>query len=284
MVTTLPARPETDPRSAVHNTDISTRGPIVRAQGVTKIFPSKRGDVVALHDVDWTMPDGEFVALIGPSGCGKSTLLNMVAGLIHPTTGTVSYDDVPIESINTRIAYMTQQDSVFPWRTVLDNVMLPLELRGMDREVRREKAARMLDLVQLTGFEDSYPSQLSGGMRKRVGLAQTLVYDPETILLDEPFGALDAMLKLGLQAELMAMIDAEETSVRNVLLVTHDLDEAVTLADRVVVMSARPGRIKAEVPIVLDRPRDPKTIRDTPEFQEARRTVWAELQDEIVIE
>ena len=144
--------------------------------------------------------------------------------------------------------------------------------------------SRMLDLVQLTGFEDSYPSQLSGGMRKRVGLAQTLVYDPETILLDEPFGALDAMLKLGLQAELMAMIDAEETSVRNVLLVTHDLDEAVTLADRVVVMSARPGRIKAEVPIVLERPRDPKTIRDTPEFQEARRTVWAELQDEIVIE
>ena len=260
------------------------RGPIVRAEGVTKVFPSKRGDVTALHDVDWAMNDGEFVALIGPSGCGKSTLLNMVAGLIHPTTGTVSYDDVPVRTINTRIAYMTQQDSVFPWRTVLDNVMLPLELRGIDRDARRDKAARMLELVQLTGFEDSYPSQLSGGMRKRVGLAQTLVYDPETILLDEPFGALDAMLKLGLQAELMAMIDAEETSVRNVLLVTHDLDEAVTLADRVVVMSARPGRIKAEVPIHLERPRDPKTIRDTPDFQEARRTVWAELQDEIVIE
>ncbi len=272
-------------RSAVQNpSPTPAPTPIVRAEGVTKIFPSKRGDVTALHEVDWSMVDGEFVALIGPSGCGKSTLLNMVAGLISPTTGTVRYGDEPIRSINTRIAYMTQQDSVFPWRTVLANVLLPLELRKVPEDERLERARRILAMVDLTGFEDSYPSQLSGGMRKRVGLAQTLVYDPETILLDEPFGALDAMLKLGLQAELMAMIDSDETTVRNVLLVTHDLDEAVTLADRVVVMSARPGRIKSEVRIDLPRPRDPRTIRDTPEFQAIRREVWAELQDEIVIE
>lgn len=280
-----PKETTADSRSSVQETASPTeRAPIVRAENVTKVFPSKRGDVTALHDVQWSMAEGDFVALIGPSGCGKSTLLNMVAGLLSPSAGTVYYDSEPIRSVNTRIAYMTQQDSVFPWRTVLDNVLLPLQLRKVDADSRRDRAQRIIDMVDLSGFEDSYPSQLSGGMRKRVGLAQTLVYDPETVLLDEPFGALDAMLKLALQAELMTMIDSDQTSVSSVLLVTHDLDEAITMADRVVVMSARPGRIKSEVKVDLSRPRDPRTIRDTSEFQEVRRGVWGHLQDEIVIE
>lgn len=258
--------------------------PVIRAEAVTMVYPSPQGDVTALHGVDWEMRQGEFVALIGPSGCGKSTLLNMVAGLLSPSSGVVRYAGRPVRGVNTDVAYMTQRDSVFPWRTVLRNVVLPLELRGVGRAEREARAREMLHVVELDGFEDSFPAQLSGGMRKRVGLAQTLVYQPETILLDEPFGALDAMLKLALQAELMAMIDSPDSSVSNVLLVTHDLDEAVTLADRVVIMSARPGRVKCEVEVDLPRPRDPKRIRDGADFQAVRRRIWAQLQDEITIE
>jgi NitT/TauT family transport system ATP-binding protein len=258
--------------------------PVMAARGVSKVFPSKNGDVVALKDVDWAMEPGEFVALIGPSGCGKSTLLNLVAGLLKPTIGTVEYGGKPLVSVNTHVGYMTQKDSVFPWRTVLRNVALPLELRGVGKEEREAKAREFIKLVQLEGFESEYPSKLSGGMRKRVGLAQSLVAGPETILLDEPFGALDAMLKLALQAELMSMIDSPASSVKNVLLVTHDLDEAVTLADRVVIMSPRPGRIRTEIRVDLPRPRDPVTIRDSEDFQAKRREIWAYLQDEIRVE
>lgn len=259
-------------------------GPVVAARGVSKVFPSRDGDVVALRDVDWEMQPGEFVALIGPSGCGKSTLLNLVAGLLGPTIGKIEFEGECLTSVNTRVGYMTQKDSVFPWRTVLSNVALPLELRGMGREEREERAREFIRLVQLEGFESAFPSKLSGGMRKRVGLAQSLVAGPETILLDEPFGALDAMLKLALQAELMAMIESPDSSVKNVLLVTHDLDEAVTLADRVVIMSPRPGRIRTEIRVELPRPRDPVTIRDSDDFQEKRREIWAYLQDEIRVE
>jgi NitT/TauT family transport system ATP-binding protein len=256
----------------------------MQVSGITKVFPSRNGDVVALKDVDWKMEPGEFVALIGPSGCGKSTLLNLVAGLLQPTVGAVHFGGKPLTGVNTQVGYMTQKDSVFPWRTVLSNVGLPLELRGVGKEEREVAARRFISLVQLDGFEDAFPSKLSGGMRKRVGLAQSLVAGPETILLDEPFGALDAMLKLALQAELMSMIESPESSVRNVLLVTHDLDEAVTLADRVVIMSPRPGRIRTEVRVDLPRPRDPVTIRDSREFHEKRREIWAYLQDEIRVE
>lgn len=259
-------------------------GSVIAARGVSKVFPSRNGDVVALKDVDWEMQPGEFVALIGPSGCGKSTLLNLVAGLLKPTMGTIEYAGKPLTEVNTQVGYMTQKDSVFPWRTVLSNVALPLELRGVGKQEREERARAFIDLVQLTDFADAYPAKLSGGMRKRVGLAQSLVAGPETILLDEPFGALDAMLKLALQAELMAMIESPDSSVRNVLLVTHDLDEAVTLADRVVIMSPRPGRIRTEIRVDLPRPRDPVTIRDAHDFQEKRREIWAFLQDEIRVE
>lgn len=258
--------------------------PIIKAVRATKIFPSRKGDVIALHDIDWEMRRGEFVALIGPSGCGKSTLLNLVAGLLSLSSGSLTYGGEKLQGVNSDVGYMTQQDSVFPWRTVLRNITLPLELKGVGRPEREERARRMIQLVDLEGFEDTFPGQLSGGMRKRVGLAQALVYGPETVLLDEPFGALDAMLKLALQAELMAMIESDKTSVRNVLLVTHDLDEAVTMADRVVIMSPRPGRIRKEVLVELERPRNPVTIRDTPAFQERRREIWAYLQDEIRVE
>jgi NitT/TauT family transport system ATP-binding protein len=260
------------------------REPVMAALGVSKVFPSKNGDVVALKDVDWAMEPGEFVALIGPSGCGKSTLLNLVAGFLKPTIGTIEYGGKPLKSVNTKVGYMTQKDSVFPWRTVLSNVALPLELRGVGKEAREEQAREFIRLVQLKGFESEFPSKLSGGMRKRVGLAQSLIAEPETILLDEPFGALDAMLKLALQAELMSMIDSPTASVKNVLLVTHDLDEAVTLADRVVIMSRRPGRIRTEIRVDLPRPRDPVTIRDSDDFQVKRREIWAYLQDEIRVE
>ena len=247
----------------------------IEIRGVAKTFDRS---VEAVAPMDLDLRPGAVTALLGPTGCGKSTLLRMIGGVETPTEGSIAVRPKP------RIGFCFQEPRLLPWRNVLRNVGLPLELDGRPRDVCRREARRRLEMVGLVDAADLLPAALSGGMRMRAAVARSLVADPDLLLLDEPFGALDAMLKLGLQAELMAMIDAEETSVRNVLLVTHDLDEAVTLADRVVVMSARPGRIKAEVPIVLERPRDPKTIRDTPEFQEARRTVWAELQDEIVIE
>ena len=213
---------------------------MISMAGVTKTFMSGGKPLTALSPVDLTIDDGEFVAFIGPSGCGKTTLLNMIAPIVPASGGTITHDGARVAAPNTCAGYMTQQESLLPWRSAADNIALPLLIRGKPATQVRERVAAMMKLVGLTGFADHFPAQLSGGMRKRVALAQILAYDPGTLLLDEPFGALDAQLKLLMQAELMRIWGGAK---KTIAFVTHDLTEALTLADRVVVFSSRPGRI-----------------------------------------
>lgn len=251
---------------------------LIAYQDVGRRFVSRGGTVQACEHVDLAVEEGEFLALLGPSGCGKSTLLNMAAGLFAPTSGRVLYRDRPVPTPNTVVGYMTQRDALLPWRTVEDNVAISFELRGQNRAACRSKARDWLGRVGLAGFEGSYPTQLSGGMRRRVCLARTLAYEPETILMDEPFGALDAQLRLVMQDELLRIWGATGTTV---IFVTHDIVEALTLADRVAVFSARPGRVRLVETIDLPRPRDVFRIRFDPHFAELYDRLWSYLEDSV---
>lgn len=257
---------------------IEGHGMQIEIRNVGKSFASRGRAVEAVADVSLAVERGAFVALVGPSGCGKSTLLNMVAGLMRPSRGTVRYAGAEIATVNRNVGYMTQSDALLPWRTAEANVMLPLLLRGVKRTEARERARAQLDRVGLAGFADAYPRELSGGMRKRAALAQLLVYEPETLLLDEPFGALDAQLKLVLAQELA---ETHARTGKTILFVTHDLGEAIALADRVVVFSGRPGRIKAIETIGMPRPRDMFRARFDPVHQRHYETLWAALAPEI---
>ena len=249
--------------------------PLIEYRGVGRSFTTRTGTVVACEQVNLTVRQGEFLAVVGPSGCGKSTLLNMAAGLLAPSAGQVFYRGAAVPSPNTDVGYLTQRDTLLPWRTVEDNVAIALELRGQQRDARRQAAHSWLARMGLTGFEKSYPAQLSGGMRRRVCLARTLAYEPETILMDEPFGALDAQLRLVMHDELLKLWSGTH---KTVVFVTHDLAEALTLADRVAVFSARPGRIRAIETIDLPRPRDVFRIRFHPHFGELHDRLWSYLE------
>lgn len=255
--------------------------PVIEYREVSKVFFKGDTRIHALQNVSLAVETGELVAIVGPSGCGKSTLLNLTAGLMEPGLGEVTYGSRPLTGINTQVSYVTQKDNLLPWRTVEANVRLPLELkndRSVDKDAQQEAIAQYIKLVGLSGFETHYPAELSGGMRKRAQLAQALVCEPSTLLMDEPFGALDAQLKLVLQAELLK---AWEGSGKTLVMVTHDLTEAISLADRVVVMSARPGQIKTVQKIDIPRPRDVFSIRFTPEFGHYFEELWAALRDDI---
>ena len=252
----------------------------IRLEGAAKTF-HVRGQVIrALAPVDLAVRNEEFVALVGPSGCGKSTILNLIAGLLPPSAGTVLYDGQPVRDLNRRVGYMTQKDTLLPWRRTADNIRVALELkcRPTSRSEADDRVARMMELVGLKGFENHYPSELSGGMRKRTLLARTLIYEPQTMLMDEPFGALDAQLKLVMLDQLQALTQQRRMTV---LFVTHDLGEAITLADRVVVFSARPGRIRTVRDIDLTRPRDVFRIRFTDVFARYHEELWDVLKDEV---
>jgi NitT/TauT family transport system ATP-binding protein len=253
----------------------------ISLEGVSKVFNVRGRETHALARTDLEIRKSEFVALVGPSGCGKSTILNLAAGLLAPTEGVVRYDEAPLQGLNLRAGYMTQKDTLLPWRTAEDNIGMPLELhcRGVARAEIRERVAAMIRLVGLAGFEHHYPGELSGGMRKRVALARTLIYEPETLLMDEPFGALDAQLKLLMHDQLQRLTQQRRMTV---LFVTHDLAEAIALSDRVVVMSARPGRIRVVREIPIPRPRDVFKIRFAPEFSRIHEELWDELKDEVV--
>lgn len=253
----------------------------IRFEGVKKSFAARGKHLLALAPVDLTVRNNEFVALVGPSGCGKSTLLNMVAGLLFPSQGTVFYDNAPVRGPNRRVGYMTQKDTLLPWRSVADNIGLPLELkcRNMPRGEARERVQEMVNLVGLKGFENHFPGELSGGMRKRVALARILIYEPETLLMDEPFGALDAQLKLLMQDQLLRIYRVRRMTV---LFVTHDLGEAISLADRVIVFTARPGKIRANREVPFARPRDVFQIRFTEDFSHFHEQLWGELKDEVI--
>ncbi|MCC7283342.1 MAG: ABC transporter ATP-binding protein, partial [Acetobacteraceae bacterium] len=246
----------------------------IGVEAVEKRYVGRGRETVALARIDLDIPSGEFVAFVGPSGCGKSTLLNMIAGILAPTAGRIVHDGRTVEGINTGVGYMTQADSVLPWRTVAGNIELPLRFRGLAAAERRARSASMISQVGLSGFENAYPVELSGGMRKRVALAQLLVYEPTTLLMDEPFGALDAQLKLLMQKQLLQIWEAGRQTV---VFVTHDLAEAVTVASRVIVFSGRPGRIKAIESIDIAYPRDPFRVRFLPAFEAAYARLWDAL-------
>jgi len=243
---------------------------------VTKTFAS---GYTALRDVDLEVAAERFVALVGPSGCGKSTTLSLVAGLDAPTSGTVSVRDTPVAGIPRSVGFLFQRDALLPWKTVRDNVLLPLRLRGMRGTAAAERAAEWIARVGLRGFERAYPHQLSGGMRKRCSLAQTLVYDPEILLMDEPFSALDVQTRNLMEGELLGLWQG---SRKTVIFVTHDLEEAIALADEVVVMTAGPARVKARYTVDLPRPRDIETIRFDPRFTALYAAMWGDLRDEVL--
>ncbi|MFH1930754.1 MAG: ABC transporter ATP-binding protein [Pseudomonadota bacterium] len=251
---------------------------LVQVCNVYKWFITTRSDVLALEDCSLDIGKGDFVAFVGPSGCGKSTLLNIIAGLMSPTSGSIIYQGEELKGVNQKVGYITQHDSIFPWMTVEQNVGISLEVRKFPQNGRAKEVEKFIKLVGLEGFEKHYPSQLSGGMRKRVGLARTLIYDPMALLLDEPFGALDAQLKLVMQDELLKIW---EKAKKTMLFVTHDLGEAIALADRVVVFTGRPGKIKLIREIPIPRPRDVFQIRFSPQFGELYEEVWESLREEL---
>lgn len=252
--------------------------PILVFEDLQKVFYKGDQRVVALDGLDISIEEGEFVSVVGPSGCGKSTLLNLAAGLSPPARGRVLYRGSLLTKINRAVGYMTQNDNLLPWATVRKNVTMPLRIRKVSPDMRNEKFAHYMKVTGLAGFEDHYPAELSGGMRKRCSLARTLIYSPEMILMDEPFSALDAHVKLIMQNELLRIWEKERMTV---LFITHDLVEAITLSDRIVLLSARPGQVRQDMRIDLPRPRDPFTLQTKPEFTAIYEKLWAGLRQDI---
>ncbi|KJS60545.1 ABC transporter ATP-binding protein [Streptomyces rubellomurinus] len=260
--------------------------PAIELIGATKRFRTPSGALhTAVRDLDLTVAQGEFVAVVGPTGCGKSTTLTLVSGLEEPTEGDVRVYGEPVRGIGAEVGFVFQQDAVFPWRTVLSNVMAGPRFRGVPAAEARERARDWLGRVGLAAFEDRYPHQLSGGMRKRVALAQTFVNDPTILLMDEPFSALDVQTR-ALMSDQLLELWAGTSSSRNaasVVFVTHDLDEAIALADRVVVMTAGPATVKEIFTVDLPRPRTVEAVRLEPRFVELYREIWASLGEEVRI-
>jgi NitT/TauT family transport system ATP-binding protein len=251
----------------------------IELRGVTKRFPTADGGTyTALKDLDLSVDDGEFCAVVGPTGCGKSTTLTLVSGLEQPSAGEVLVEDKPVTGIDPSTGFVFQTDAVFPWKTVLDNVSAGPLFRGMRKADARVQARDWLRRVGLTGFEDRYPHQLSGGMRKRVALAQTLINQPKVLLMDEPFSALDVQTRSIMSTELLSLWDQTRPAV---VFVTHDLEEAIALADKVVVLTAGPGTVKAEFAIDLPRPRVVQEIRFDPRFVALYEHIWEALRSEV---
>ena len=254
--------------------------PAVEVEGVTVRFATPRGGVHSvLRDISLSVADGTFLAIVGPSGCGKSTLLNIAAGLIEPPQGGVRVFGETLRGVNRHAAYLFQQDALLPWRSVLDNIMLGLRFRQVARHEAAAQARQWIARVGLAGFEDRFPHQLSGGMRKRVAIAQSWIVDPRILLMDEPFGALDVQTRQNMENELLELW---QESRKTVLFITHDLEEAIALADEVVVLSAGPGaRVKGRYAVDLPRPRDVVEIRLNSQFTALYRQIWDDLRDEV---
>jgi NitT/TauT family transport system ATP-binding protein len=256
---------------------------IIALSGVTKRFPNGRGGLhTAIRDVTLSVAPGEFVAIVGPTGCGKSTTLSLISGLQPPSVGTVEVGGRRVDGIPDGVGYMFQADAMLPWRSVLANVAAGPLWRGVPKARAHERARDWIDRVGLAGFEGYYMHQLSGGMRKRVALAQTLVTEPSILLMDEPFSALDVQTRALMQQELLRLWAGAGTGAgAAVVFVTHDLEEAIVLADRVVVMTASPARIKSVHDVDLARPRNVEDLRVTTEFIDVYRTIWSSLAAEV---
>jgi len=252
--------------------------PAVELRNVSLRYFTEESETEALRDVSFSIGAGEFVGIVGQSGCGKSTLLSLIAGILEPTAGEVLVEGQPVTGPSRKCGYMLQQDYLFEWRTVLDNVMLGPEIQGLDRAAARERGRELLRGYGLGEFMDRYPHQLSGGMRQRAALARTLCTEPDILLLDEPFSALDFQTRLALANEVWRILKREQ---KTVILVTHDISEAVSMADRVIVMSRRPGRIKVEHEIRYGRNGgrpNPFDARNEPEFTGYFNRIWNELE------
>lgn len=242
----------------------------IELQDVSHVFNTPNsGSVYAVDRINISVPEGRFASIIGPSGCGKTTLFNIIAGLEQPTQGAVTVDGQDVTGMIGIVGYMLQKDLLFPWRTVLDNICLGMELQGVPMKQARERAMPYLQRYGLGGFEDRYPAALSGGMKQRAAFCRAMISDPRLLLLDEPFGALDALTREELSLELSRLW---QELGRAALLITHDIEEAILLGDRVLIMSERPGTIRADITIDLPRPRDADTVK-LPRFQEIKNQI-----------
>ena len=250
----------------------------LKIDNVYKEYQGRNGKTIALNGVSLDIKENEFICVVGPSGCGKSTLLNIIAGLLEPTSGTVSLDGKVIEGTGVERGVVFQQYALFPWRTVLKNVMFPLEMKKVPKAEAEAIARKYIKSVGLEGFEKSFPKELSGGMKQRVAIARAYAANPEVLLLDEPFGALDAQTRVQLQSELLETWEKEK---KTCFFITHDVDEAVILAQRVIIMSARPGRIKKIVDIDIPYPRTQATKTD-PRFLELKSEIWNQVYQEFL--
>ena len=251
----------------------------IELRGVSKTYrPPRKKPFLAITDIDLAIPAGRFVSVVGPSGCGKSTLLSLVSGLLPASTGTVTLNGTPVTDVRTDVGFIFQRDALLPWKTVTENVALPLEFRSVARAEIQQRVAEWTSKVGLGKFGDSYPHELSGGMRKRAQLAQVMVGDPNVLLMDEPFSALDVQTRNLMENQLM---NAWGAAGKTVLFITHDLEEAIALSDEIVVMTAGPGRIKARYPVDLPRPRNVTEIRFHPAFVALYERAWADLRDEV---
>lgn len=248
----------------------------VEIDAIRKVFQTSRGEVVALHDTSLTIANNEFICVVGPSGCGKTTLLNILAGLDVPTSGEVRIDGASIHGPSSERGVVFQQYALFPWLTVRQNVEFGLKLKGIGKAERRSIAEKYIESVGLKDFANAFPKELSGGMKQRVAIARAYAVNPQLLLLDEPFGALDAQTRTQLQVELLNTWEQEQ---KTCFFITHDVEEAVLLASRVVVMSARPGRIKAIVPIDLKHPRTQET-RMSKTFNDLKNEIWSLVYQE----
>lgn len=253
--------------------DNSTFQPTLVVNNVSAVFTDPGGSLHALEDLSFQVAPQQFVCVLGPSGCGKTTLLRALAGLLRPTRGEIEYQGRPLDGPQPGIGLVFQKANLMPWRNVLDNIMLPLEVQGLPYPEARDKATRLAELVGLQGFENSLPRQLSGGMAQRVALARALVQDPDLLLLDEPFGSLDALTRERMGTELLHIWQMRR---KTMLMVTHSISEALLLADRVLVLTPRPGRICLDLPVLLPRPRSEET-RYLPEFSVLSRQVRAAI-------
>lgn len=254
----------------VSETPAGAHAPAIELTGISKTYAASKGVAVdAVVDFSLTVADGEFITLVGPSGCGKSTMLKILGGLTSATRGSMQLHGAPHAGPTPEIGIVYQQPLLLPWRTVLDNVMVPVEVLKLPKDKMRAEARKLLEVLGLTDFEKSYPHQLSGGMQQRVGIARALVYDPAILLMDEPFGALDAMTRDQMTVELMRV---SSQFGKTVIFVTHSISEAVLLADRVVVMTPRPGKIAGIIDVDLARPRDLSVV-NTPRFGELAEQV-----------